>query len=356
MKAAPYKVLLAISIIPQILLIRFISSSPEKVENYFSKVFYPFLFSVQQFFMKPIPFSLGDLVYLGLGIYLCFRLTRFILKIKLPTRKDFLEAGVFLSLLFFVFQLNWGINYHRIPLGEKLNVEQQYSDSLLVDLTSRLVSMSNKLHKQLSSSDSLAVTIPYSKKEISSRIHESFTDLQDNNMNIPEVKASLFSLPLSYMGYGGYLNPFTLEAQVNMRLPKINLPVTIAHEMAHQLGYAAENEANFIGFINTYNNKDPYLKYAAVLFAFRHCYSDLRAKNPEEARLQVERLNSGILKNFAESRVFWEQYKNPLEPLFKTSYDTYLKANGQQSGIKTYNQIVGFLITYDQRNKFDFYR
>ena len=56
------------------------------------------------------------------------------------------------------------------------------------------------------------------------------------------------------------INPFTLEAQVNMRMPKINLPVTIAHEMAHQLGYAAENEANFIGFINTFKNADPCLQ------------------------------------------------------------------------------------------------
>ena len=42
------------------------------------------------------------------------------------------------------------------------------------------------------------------------------------------------------------------------------------------------------------------------------------------------------------------------EPFFKESYDVYLKANGQESGIKTYNQMVAFLIAYDLQNKFKF--
>ena len=49
------------------------------------------------------------------------------------------------------------------------------------------------------------------------------------------------------MGYGGYLNPLPLRhksIRVNLKLRV--LKVTAAHEIAHQLGYAAEEEANFI--------------------------------------------------------------------------------------------------------------
>ena len=354
MKVSRTKILLATSILPQILLIRVISLYPEKVEFYFSQTFYPFLFNLQHVFIKPIPFSFGDLLYLSLGIYICYSITHFLLKFRFPKISDIIDIGVFFSLLFLLFQLNWGINYHRTPLAEKLPTEKQYSDSLLIDLTTRFAILSNTLHSLLSSSDTLAVSIPYAKKEIANRIQSSYDDLWISSVDVPKVKASLFSLPLSYMGYAGYLNPFTLEAQVNMRMPKINLPVTIAHEMAHQLGYAAENEANFVGFINTFNNDDPYLKYAAVLFGFRHCYSDLIKRDPDQAKILVQQLNLGILKNFAESRDFWEEYKNPFEPFFKESYDAYLKANGQESGIKTYNQIVAFLIAYDLQNKFKF--
>jgi hypothetical protein len=254
---------------------------------------------------------------------------------------------MFISIVFITFQLNWGLNYHRIPLSERLNIEKQYSDTLLYDLTNKLVAKSNLLHNQLSSSDTSKVIIPHSKNKFIDLIQEEYSDLFPSKIKVPKVKPSLYSLPLSYMGYGGYLNPFTLEAQVNIRIPKINLPVTIAHEMAHQLGYAAENEANFIGFVNTYQHKDLYIKYCATLFALRHSYGDLKKRDPHSAQLILNKLNKGIFKNFAETSAFWEEYKNPFEPYFKSSYDVYLKANGQKEGIKTYNQMVAFLISYN---------
>ena len=347
MKITRAKILIATSIVPQILLMKFISLYPEKVELYFSQIFYPKLFSLQQFFVDPIPFSIGDLIYLLLGVYIFYLIVRFLMKLKLPSIKILTEIGAFISVLFLIFQLSWGINYHRTPLTEKLKIQDQYSDSLLIELTNKFLRKSNSLHNQLSKSDTLAVSILHSKEKIAELIQNSYSDLNGNRIQIPKVKASLFSLPLSYMGFAGYLNPFTLEAQVNMRMPKINLPVTIAHEISHQLGYAAENEANFIGFVNAFKNKDPYIQYAAVLFGFRYCLIDLRKRNPEHARVIIKDLNLGILKNFAESEDFWKGYKNPLEPYFKKSYDTYLKANGQKSGIKTYNQMVAFLISFD---------
>ena len=41
------------------------------------------------------------------------------------------------------------------------------------------------------------------------------------------------------------------EAQVNDRIPKTGYPTTTCHEMAHQIGFAAENEANFVGLFSS---------------------------------------------------------------------------------------------------------
>ena len=60
---------------------------------------------------------------------------------------------------------------------------------------------------------------------------------------VSSVKNSILSTPLSYMGFSGYINPFTLEAQINVNTPQLYLPTTICHEIAHQMGYSAENEA-----------------------------------------------------------------------------------------------------------------
>lgn len=347
------KVFLALSLVPQILLVSILSRYPEKVEFYFSQKIFPILFNANQFFFKDIPLSLGDCLYLILVVYLCYSIVYFIFKYRKLSLKSLINLGITASLVFLIFQLNWGLNYHRVPLAKKLNVQKQYSDSLLIDLTSRFVLLSNKLHDQLSESDTMAIAIPYSKKKIVEKVHNNYSDLWESSIKVPKAKGSIFSLPLSYMGYAGYLNPFTLEAQVNMRIPKINLPVTIAHEMAHQLGYAAENEANFIALVNTLKKEDPFLKYAGALFALRHCFSDLNKRNPDQAKHILQELNPGIFKNLRENQIFWEQYKNPFEPLFKSSYDNYLKLNGQESGIKSYNQMVILLMAYYTKSEFE---
>ena len=148
------------------------------------------------------------------------------------------------------------------------------------------------------------------------------------------------------MGYAGYLNPFTLESQVNKRLPKHSYITTSAHEMAHQLGFASESEANFIAFYTSIKNSDPFIQFSGISFALRYCYGELYKANPNRARKIIAQLHTGILKNFQQLSNFWKTYQNPFEPYIKKGYDSYLKANGQKKGILSYNDMVSLVIAY----------
>ena len=75
------------------------------------------------------------------------------------------------------------------------------------------------------------------------------------------------------MGFAGYLNPFTLESNINLNIPKLNFIVTAAHEMAHQVGFASESEANFIALLLVFKNSDSHIRYAGLTFALNYCYS-----------------------------------------------------------------------------------
>ena len=66
------------------------------------------------------------------------------------------------------------------------------------------------------------------------------------------------------MGFSGYFNPFTNETQLNWHTPKNSQPITQAHEQAHQLGFAAENEANFIAFLVSNENNNIFIRYSAL--------------------------------------------------------------------------------------------
>ena len=61
-------------------------------------------------------------------------------------------------------------------------------------------------------------------------------------------------------------------------------------------------------------------------------------------------VNKGILKNYKEMRLFWEDYKNPAEPLFKITYNSYLKANKQDKGMESYSYVVALMVNYFETN------
>ncbi|MCB0432799.1 MAG: DUF3810 family protein, partial [Mangrovimonas sp.] len=64
----------------------------------------------------------------------------------------------------------------------------------------------------------------------------------------------------------------------------------------------------------------------------------------------VEKIDPGILKNYNEAEAFWDTYDNPLEPLFKLSYNSFLKANNQAKGMESYNYVVALLVNYFEKN------
>ena len=311
---------------------------PARVDLLYSNGLYPILFKARSLFFNHIPFSLGDLAY-GF-IFLAVVYLFMTIKWKEWSIVLLKSITAFLLLLLW-FQLSWGLNYHRSSLFKATELKP-YTEEELIQLTRFFALKSNQFHLLLSKNDSLAVEIVGSKKEIIKRV-EAFS----NRGKIKgKAKISLFSQPLSYMGFSGYLNPFTLEAQVNGKIPKINLPLTAAHEMAHQQGYAAENEANFIGFLRCYQHPDLDFQYAASLFGFRYTFNELYKANQGEASEILCSLYPGILANFKVTSTFWQNHKNPLEPCFKKSYDRYLKINNQSKGIQSYNAVVSLLLTH----------
>jgi len=152
------------------------------------------------------------------------------------------------------------------------------------------------------------------------------------------------------MGYGGYLNPFTNEAQVNGRIPKFRDPFVSSHEIGHQLGYSAENETNFIGYLASANHEDIYFRYSAYSYVLGYCLNDIQATDKEGFDKLYAQLNPGILKNYQEVTDFWAAHQNPLEPVFKSLFNSFLKANNQKDGIQSYNKVVALLVNYHKKN------
>src|SRR5690606_41146170 len=126
---------------------------------------------------------------------------------------------------------------------------------------------------------------------------------------------------LTYMGFSGYLNPFTNEAQVNNMLPLYSFAATTTHEIAHQIGYASESEANFVGYLAAVHNRDQFVQYSGYTLALRYCLRNWEIRDKKVAKELFATLNPGIKANFSESKEFWEGYESFIETGFKIFYD-----------------------------------
>ena len=346
------KHILPILLFVQIILVKTLAFFPDFVEKWYSKGLYTKIAFVSRNLFGSVPFSVGDLIY----YILIFLLLRWIRNNKKGFWKNWKTNGLtvlsWFSIFYFFFHFLWGMNYYRIPLHEKLNIDKEYTLAELEAFTEKMITKTNAIQFEITKNDTIAVHIPYSNDEIFELAQNGYKNLPDElndfEYHYKSTKASLFSYPLSYMGFGGYLNPFTNEAQVNILKPKYNAPLTTTHEMAHQTGIGSESECNFIGFIAASKNDDLYFQYAAYTTIVRYCLSNLEKTQEGSLEKFLKTINKGVLKNFDENEQFWEKYHTPIDTAFEIFYDNFLKANQQQDGLESYSKFVGLMIGYER--------
>lgn len=80
---------------------------------------------------------------------------------------------------------------------------------------------------------------------------------------------------MSKLGITGIYIPYTAECNVNTDVTAASLPFTVAHEMAHRMGIAPENEANFAAYLVLRESDNAVLRYSAYYSAFIYCYNAL---------------------------------------------------------------------------------
>jgi len=112
------------------------------------------------------------------------------------------------------------------------------------------------------------------------------------------------------------------------------------------MGYAKENEANFIGILSSVNSKNLFLSYSGNIQALRYLINEIRKADKKESQKIIQKINKGVLKNINKAEKKLKKYSNPVEPYLKEVYGLYLKANNQKDGIQSYNQVVNLLVGY----------
>ncbi|HEX8575588.1 MAG TPA: DUF3810 domain-containing protein [Flavobacterium sp.] len=349
------KYILPLLLLFQVIILKIIALFPEVVEQVYSNCLYVWVSKFSRSVFGLFVFSVGDVIY---SILILLVLKWFYINRK-TWRKEWkhnlLKIISCFSVFYFVFNLLWAVNYHRVLLAEKMNIKTEYSDTELIRFTQQLIAKTNAVHKRIVNNDTIKIIFPYTREQIFELSVKGYETLSSQypffTYTNPSIKKSLFSLPLTYMGFAGYLNPFTGEAQVNNEIPMYNFPTTVTHEMAHQIGYASESEANFIGFLASVKNDDVYMQYSGYSFALKYCLNALERIKEGKSRKYLLTINKGVLKDFEESRMFWLSHRTFIDTGFEIFYDQFLKMNQQKEGLESYSRFVDLMVNYYKHEK-----
>lgn len=245
-------------------------------------------------------------------------------------------------MIYVVFNLLWGLNYNRENIYERYDLEQISLDSVKINLFAQ--TMVDRL-----------IQLGDQSKQLHSNTHNNL-DMAANAMKLnhpfyfASIKPSLLGKIGNYLGYSGYYNPLTGEAQVNTKIPRMTIPYTATHEIGHQLGAAKESEANFVGFLAAIKSGDAALQYSAYFDGYLYAEAFIKRISPSQLELYRAQLPDWVKNDIQEMKDFWVKYRNPIDRFITMLYGQYLKANDQPEGMLSYSGLVTWLIAYAEKH------
>lgn len=290
-------------------------------------------------------FSLFDIllmIFICNTIFLIFKIIKELIKKRLfYVFKNFQKlARLFLNILviycFFV-----SVLYYKAPINLP-TYQDEITSIYISEALDYYIQDYNYLSKQFSRSKQNVSICPYDFKTLSKLMKQEMKRLDDNDYFFKynaTAKSTIYSPLLSQLHITGIDFLLTGEANINSSMPSIDIPFTIAHEMAHSKGIMREDDANLVALYICLTSSNSYIRYSGY---FRGFYSLLNIKyytNYQEYKYYVENLSQEILfdnKNYID---YFEEH-DLLKNISKFVNDIYLKFNGQNQGVNSYNDIT----------------
>jgi hypothetical protein len=275
-----------------------------------------------------------------------------VLALRVRRRRRLRRAGAWtLGLLgagYVLFLLTWGLNYDRLPLATLLALDERASDvNELTALTEDLVARANVAREGLPEGADGAVVASGGQAAALAEVAAGVAGLGDRLpvfRRTARVKAPQVSPLLSYLGIAGIYVPFTAEPQFNGTLPDCELPFTASHEMAHEQGYAREDEANFVGYLACRAHPQPLFRYSGELRASLYAVSALHGIDPAAARALQARRSPAVRRDLAAINAWYQRYASRAAEVQQRVNDAYLKSQGQKLGVRSYGAMVDLLL------------
>lgn len=363
-------------LIPLSLLILWTVQTNEKIAEYvFARGIYHKLSQVISQISGLVPFSLMEVEVVIFPIIGLLLLVRFLRKWIGTLRKrenpgyylaqGVLNLGVVVSILLFLFVILGGVNYYRYPFTTFSGLEIKDSSvdelyNLSLDLAKQAAELRSQIKiNEIEDSNGVLKLGNSNWREISTTAKQAFSKLSEEYPalagNYGGPKPVFFSRFMSRMEITGIFWPFTMEANVNIDAPEYTIPATMLHELAHLRGFMREDEANFIAYLASQRSDNIIFQYSGIMLALTYTTNQLYGQDPDLYLKVSEIYNIGMTADLRQSYYYWEMFEDTaISAVANTMNDTYLKANRQEDGVKSYGRMVDLLLAeYRKKESLD---
>ena len=310
-----------------------------------------------------VSFSVAELLLYGVVLAVTAALLAVTIRVILgraplaALAKRLVNLGIWFGALLVLFYATWGLNYFREPLKERLslNVTERPVEEL-EELTKEFAECANALRRSLWEDGDGVARMKDGYTAMFRALPGAYEALAREygafDGKVTRPKTVLWSKGLSWCGITGVYIGLTAEPNVNVDAPDFLLPQTAAHELAHQLGVASEDEAEFAGILACLYSDDPLVAYSGLLSALISCGNALHKQAPERYRAIYDTYGPGLLHDLRYHRAYWKAFEGKTEEKANQMNDAYLRYNGQENGVMSYGKVVDMLLAY--REQIDF--
>lgn len=351
------KRVLILMLVPVFLLLTLYSRfNPGFAEFYALKV-YPVFAGAISFFSSKVKFSLAEFIIIALIItaiiYFVIALTQSLTEKSLKYIKNFsLNIAVSLSIIYFMFVLFCGINYYRHEFTYYSGLEiKESSTEELINLCEILINDANETRARINTgSEGTAELFDVNYSGTSERAKKSFENISGKydvlKGNYPFPKLVVFSGVMSHLQITGMFFPFTFEANVNADIPPYQIPSVMLHELVHLRGFMREDEANFISYLACINSGFDDFAYSGTMLALTYSMNSLYYEDYDAYSTLYDKYSEDVKNDLKYSSNYWKQFETKAAEISSKINDSYLKANNQDDGVKSYGRMVDLLLAY----------
>ena len=257
------------------------------------------------------------------------------------------------SLVVLLHTVTFGLNYHAGDLADDIQLEvKEYNVIELSLATAYYRDMANLLADRVDRNSSgeadfgdFDAIAQEAGNGFDHLIYDaSFPVFAGSNLPVKELGwADMYSS----MGITGFFCGITGEAAVNPQIPHVTLPFTMCHEMSHRKSIAIERDANFAAFLACQANDSANYRYSGYFMAYRYCLNQLKSLDIDSAKKIMAQEAPELSRDMATYSEFFASRKDDkATELADTVNDTYLKANGDEKGVESYNDVCGMLVNW----------